>query len=81
MSLSIGELFEVDDPKGELGRILCVVRKIDQTGRLHYKQHIDARASGDLSPLNLYVSPKQMYEHSARKVTVTPVGQIRWAND
>ncbi len=81
MSLSIGELFEADDPKGELGRILCVVRKIDQTGRLHYKQHIDARTSGELSPLNLYVSPKQMYEHNARKVTVTPVGQIRWAND
>jgi len=81
MSLSIGELFEIDDPKGELGRILCVVRKIDQTGRLHYKLHIDARTSGELSPLNLYVSPKQMHENKTRKVTVTPVGQIRWAND
>lgn len=81
MSLSIGELFEIEDPKGELGRILCVVRKIDQTGRLHYKQHTDARASGDLTPLNLYVSPKQMHENNTRKVTVTPVGQIRWAND
>ena len=81
MSLSIGELFEIDDPKGELGRILCVVRKIDQTGRLHFKQHTDARPSGDLTPLNLYVSPRQMHGHNTRKVTVTPVGQIRWAND
>lgn len=81
MSLSIGELFEIDDPKGEPGRILCVVRKIDGTGRLHYKQHTDARKADELKPLNLYVSPKNMQKFNARKVTVTPVGQVRWAND
>ena len=81
MSLSIGELFEIDDPKGELGRILCVVRKIDGTGRLHYKLHTDARKADELRPLNQYVSPANMHKFNARKVTVTPVGQIRWAND
>lgn len=81
MSLSIGELFKIDDPKGELGRILCVVRKIDGTGRLHYKLHSDARKADELKPLNLYISPKNMQKYGARKVTVTPVGEIRWAND
>lgn len=81
MSLSIGELFEIDDPKEELGRILCVVRKIDSTGRLHYKQHTDARKADVLRPLNLYVSPKIMQKCGARKVTVTPAGQVRWASD
>lgn len=81
MSLSIGELFEIDDPKSGLGRILCVVRKIDGTGRLHYKLHSDARRADELKPLNLYISPKNMQKCRARKVTVTPVGEIRWAND
>lgn len=82
MSLSIGELFEVDDPKDELRRILCTVRKIrGSDGLLYYKLHTDARRVTEIDPLNLYLSPKKMQKLNARKVTVTPVGEVRWAND
>ncbi|MCH7791347.1 MAG: type II CRISPR RNA-guided endonuclease Cas9 [Planctomycetes bacterium] len=80
MSLSMGEMFMMDGDDGE--RVLCTVRKMDQVnGRLHYKAHTDARPAGDLTPLNLYLSPDAMRKCNAKKVTVDPIGRIRWAND
>ena len=79
MSLSIGEMFEFNDNGGEV--FLCVVRQIEQSGRIHYKSHTDARDSSTLKKENLYFSPKKMQALGARKVTVTPLGKIRDAND
>ncbi len=80
MSLAIGELFEIDGEDGK--RLLCVVRKMAQgNSYLYYKLHIDARTAGELKPENLYLSPKAMQQRKARKVTVDPVGRIRWAGD
>ncbi|EAQ81639.1 hyopthetical protein [Blastopirellula marina DSM 3645] len=79
MSLSIGEMFEITNNGGEI--LLCVVRKIDQSGRIYYKIHDDARESMDLKKDNLYMSPSKMQQFDARKVTVTPLGKIRNAND
>jgi len=79
MSLTLGELFEIDGEDGE--RILCVVRKLDGTGRMHYKQHTDARPSGEIIKDNLYISPKAMQKRNARKVTVDPLGRVRRAGD
>jgi len=79
MSLSIGESFTI---RGEDGReLLCVVRKIDGTGRLHYRMHTDARKAGDLSKENLYYSPENLRVLEARKVTVGPLGLIRRSGD
>ncbi len=79
MSLTLGELFEMDDKNGQ--RVLCVVRKLDGTGRMHYKPHADARPSSDIIKDNLYISPKNMQARHARKVTVDPLGRIRRASD
>jgi CRISPR-associated endonuclease Csn1 len=80
MSLSIGEMFEIVGDDGEIK--LCVVRKMDQRSkRVFYKFHTDARETDLINKDNLYLSPKAMKERSARKVTVDPLGRIRWAND
>ncbi len=79
MSLAIGEAF-LNDERGRPR--LCVVRKIDQRSkRIHYKLHTDARVAGEIDKQNLYASPKKMKELAARKVTVDPLGRMRWAND
>jgi CRISPR-associated endonuclease Csn1 len=80
MSLSNGEMFEMIGADGEIQ--LCVVRKMDQRSRrVYYKLHTDARETDLINKDNLYLSPKRMQEVGARKVTVDPLGRIRWAND
>jgi len=78
MALSIGEMFEINAAGGE--RLLCVVRKIDQRSkRLFYKLHDDAREAADINADNLYLTPKNLLEREARKVTVDPIGRVRSA--
>ncbi len=80
MSLSAGEMFEMVGSDGEIS--LCVVRKMDQRSkRVYYKLHTDARETDLVNKDNLYLSPKRMQEAGAKKVTVDPLGRIRWAND
>lgn len=80
MSLSAGEMFEMVGAGGEV--LLCVVRKMDQRSkRVYYKLHTDARETDLINKDNLYLSPKKMQEVGAKKVTVDPLGRIRWAND
>ena len=80
MSLSIGEMFEIDGDNGT--RLLCVVRKVRQDDkRLNFKLHTDARQSGEIEKDNLCLSQSGMQIHNARKVIVDPLGRIRWAND
>ena len=80
MSLCCGEMFERVGKGGEIE--LCVVRKMDQRSRrVYYKPHDDAREADEVNKENWYLSPKKMQECCARKVTVDPLGRIRWAND
>lgn len=80
MSLSIGEMFQIDGPSGE--RMLCVVQKVRQSGgRLYYKYHTDAREAGEVNKDNLYLSPSKMQQLGGAKVTVDRLGRIRRAND
>lgn len=79
MSLSIGDAFQIDDADGR--SLLCVVRKLDQrSGRLYYRLHTDAREAKQLDQDNLYLSPSQMQRRNARKVTLDPLGRLRWAD-
>jgi hypothetical protein len=79
-SLTIGEIFEIDDERG--GRVLCVVRKIDQRSkRVDYKYLKDARTAGEIEKDRLYFSPEKMQKKNACKVTVDRLGRIRRAND
>lgn len=79
MSLSIGECFLVHKEEGEPQ--LNVVRKIDGTGRLHYRIHTDARKAGELTSENLYYSPEILRSLQARKVAINPIGKIRNSGD
>ncbi len=80
LSLSIGEMFEIDGAEGE--RLLCVVRKIRQPDkRIYYKLHTDARKADEIEADNLYLSVARMQTRNARKVTVDPSGQIRRADE
>jgi CRISPR-associated endonuclease Csn1 len=80
MSLSIGEMFEMDGP--DKSRQLCVIYKMSQNnGRIHYKLHTDARVAGEINADNQYLSPQNMHDVHARKVLVDPLGRRRWAND
>ncbi|MGD0384441.1 MAG: type II CRISPR RNA-guided endonuclease Cas9 [Thermoguttaceae bacterium] len=79
MSLSIGEIFQIN---GDKEPILCVVKKIRRTdNRLYYKLHTDARSSKEIDKENLYLSPKKMQERKACKVIIDRLGRIRSAND
>ncbi|KAA0214267.1 MAG: type II CRISPR RNA-guided endonuclease Cas9 [Leptolyngbya sp. PLA3] len=80
-SLCIGEMFEMNDPDGNGGRVLCTVRKMDASGRVDYKTHTDARPAGEIVADNLYCSASKMQRLGARKLTVDPLGRTRWAND
>ena len=80
MSLTVGEMFEMDDQDGS--RQLCVVYKMRQDdGRISYKLHTDAREATDVNKDNQNLSPRGMRDRHAVKVTVDPLGRIRWAND
>ncbi|MCC7087107.1 MAG: type II CRISPR RNA-guided endonuclease Cas9 [Pirellulales bacterium] len=80
ISLSNGEMFQLIGEKDQV--LLCVVRKMDQRSkRVYYKLHTDARETEEVDKDNLYLSPKQMQLRGAKKVTVDPLGEIRWAND
>ena len=71
MSLSIGEMFEIDAPEG--GCLLCVVRKLDQRSkRVNYKLHTDARKASEIDTDNLVLGVAQMQARNVRKVTVDP---------
>jgi len=79
MSLSIGEMFEIDDGNGK--RLLCVVRKLNQRSKaVFYKFHTDARKASEIDVDNLYLSPSHMQTKNAQKVTVDPTGRLRRAD-
>ena len=79
MSLSIGEMFEIDAPDGR--RLLCVVRKLDQRSRrVNYKLHTDARTAGEIEDDNLVLGVGQMQARNARKLMVDPIGRLRRAD-
>ena len=79
-SLSIGEMFELDDGGG--GRQLFVVRKMRHTdGRLYYKPHTDARTAADVEKDNLYVLASKLRKLHACKVSVDRIGRVRRARD
>lgn len=79
MSLSIGESFIVR--KGDGVEQLCIVRKINHTGLIHYRLHTDARKAGELDKENLCFSPESLRKLQAQKVTIDPIGSLRSSGD
>lgn len=80
-SLGHREAVELDW-KGE--RVLCVVQKFSFSGNPYYvfKRHNDARKDKDRKADEIrFQSDKSLYGSGLRKRLVTPVGEIRDAND
>jgi len=74
MSLSGRELV-LADWKGE-EKLLTFKTAASTTGQMWFAGHTDARKSTDYARITF--SPNTL---DARKVTVDPLGRIRWAND
>lgn len=73
-SLCIGEAFETSDENGEIS--LCIVRKLNQNGRLYFKLHDDARVAGELERSVPDLRPSKMCMLQATKVRVDRLGRV-----
>ncbi|MFH1924687.1 MAG: type II CRISPR RNA-guided endonuclease Cas9, partial [Planctomycetota bacterium] len=74
MSLSRGEMV-LADWKGEK-KLLVFRTAASTTQQMTFVEHTDARRSSDAKPHTCYPST-----FAGRKVTVDPLGRVRWAND
>jgi hypothetical protein len=72
MSLSRGELVLAQTAEGE--KLLAFRTGASTQGQLYFVEHCDARRSGDAKK---YVFKANTLR--ARKVTVDPLGRLRWA--
>ena len=77
MSLSRGELVEYRDKPDAQPKIMVLKTAISTNQRLIFALQTDARKSSDYHKIG--VSPKDFSK--IRKVTINPLGQVRWAND
>ncbi len=77
MSLASGELVLVRIDGQD--RLLVFKTAVATTGQLRFVDHLDARRSADQKLISF--SANTLCESQARKVTVDPLGRIRWAND
>jgi CRISPR-associated endonuclease Csn1 len=79
MSLSRGELI-LAAFKGKK-RVVCFKTAASTTHQMIFADHADARRdSGDNPAQKLSATPGSL-DKDARKITVDPLGRIRWAND
>lgn len=74
MSLSRGELVQTDLDDGE--RLLVFRTAASTSGQMWFTEHTDARRSTDAKKHSASASTLK-----ARKVTIDPLGRVRWAND
>jgi len=78
MSLSPGELVLIKEDGRE--RLMAVSTLVSTQKRIHLVDARDARRSSDKKDKGL--TPNSLItKYHARKVTVDPLGRIRWAND
>lgn len=78
-SLSNGEVIELDDKDGQ--RRLYVVRRIPQSLQLRIVALNDARKLADIPLKDMQPYPETLRKHNCRKVVITPLGEVRYAND
>jgi hypothetical protein len=84
-SLCCGDAIEMDNERGE--RELYIVRTLTDRKRdgigIEYVRINDARKKKDIRAAREWFekSVKQLGELGCRKVTIDPLGRVRWAND
>ncbi len=79
-SVAPGEMLQLELEPGEVG--LYVVRSISK-GKVEFVDALDARIKSEIKADGAWTtrSPNKLQEMNAQKVTVTPMGEVRWAND
>ena len=78
MSLSGGEMVLIT--VGDCERLMVVSSLVSTQKRIHLVSASDARRSSQKKDIG--VTPNSLIaKYAARKVTVDPLGRIRWAND
>jgi CRISPR-associated endonuclease Csn1 len=75
MSLSAGEA--VLSPKGD-SQLMVFNTAASTQGQIYFHLHTDGRAAAERRK---YVVTANSMSRAARKVTVDPLGRVRWAND
>jgi CRISPR-associated endonuclease Csn1 len=76
MSLSRGEL--VVGLKGDANSLFVFSTAASTSGQMWFVRHTDARRSSDAATVSVKASTMPL---GTRKVTVDPLGRVRWAND
>jgi CRISPR-associated endonuclease Csn1 len=78
-SLANGEIIELHDKSG---KELYVVRSMDKGSRqIRFVPINDARKLGDIGKIGLTAPPDSLRKRHCKKMIVTPLGEIRYAND
>lgn len=78
-SLAGGEVIELDSAEGTSG--LYVVRAVPQSKQIVFVPINDARKLKDIGREGLTAYPGSLKTRTCRKVTVSPLGEVRDAND
>jgi len=79
-SLAGHEIIELDDVDGK--RSLFVIRSIEKSnGKVRFVPINDARTLNDIGKAGFTALPEPLRKRNCRKVVVTPLGEIRRAND
>jgi CRISPR-associated endonuclease Csn1 len=78
LSLAGGEIIELDD--GAEKR-LYRIRTVPQSKQIYFAAINDARTLKDMGKKGLTAMPGSLQERHCRKCVVTPLGEVRYAND
>jgi CRISPR-associated endonuclease Csn1 len=78
-SLACGEIIELDNEDGS--RSLYRVRTVPQSKQIRFVPINDARPLKDISKVGMTAYPETLRKRNCRKVLVTPLGEVRYAND
>lgn len=79
-SLAGGDITQLDN-LDKPGRTLYVVRTVPKSKQLYFVPINDARKLSDIGKKGLTARPDSLRERHCRKVIVTPLGEVRDAND
>ncbi len=80
-SIAGGEIIELDDLDNSENRSLYVVRTVPKSKQIYFVPVNDARMLKDIGKKGLTAPPETLRKRNCRKVVVTPLGEVRNAND